>query len=217
VDRTSHQLQGRTTLSEACAQGHASCARLLLEHGAAVDVVIQGDGPYSTSPAFEATPARLLVDHSADMERVSWSGAPALFAACALSREGCAALLARRGARIREDDRDTLPWLAEAARLAPPFAPPPRVAGGHGRGARLAPAPHMTGGAPEAPTPAHVARQLADHPEHGSKAALVLRVAEGWCPETHALFPKATRERVWPLLRVGAQLARRVRAREVAF
>ena len=45
----------------------------------------------------------------------------------------------------------------------------------------------------------------------GSAANLVLRAAKPWSPQTHALFPEASRELAVQMLLIGHQLSRKPR------
>lgn len=68
---------------------------------------------------------------------------------------------------------------------------------------------HSHTSAPDAPTPVSLARALAagGRAPLGSAADLILRAAQPWCPHTHALFPRAARERARELVIVGYLLA----------
>ena len=66
---------------------------------------------------------------------------------------------------------------------------------------------------PDGPTPLSIAHAL--HAQgaaaSGSAAALVLSAAEPWSPQTHALFPTASRARAVEMLVVGHRLSRESR------
>ena len=66
---------------------------------------------------------------------------------------------------------------------------------------------------PDGPTPLSLAHAL--HAQgaaaRGSAAALVLSAAEPWSPQTHALFPTASRARAMEMLVVGHRLSRESR------
>ena len=70
-----------------------------------------------------------------------------------------------------------------------------------------------------APTPLSLARGLraAGEAGGGSAAALVLRAAEPWSPETHELLPAAARAWAVAVVRLGTLLSRRFGGEEQSF
>ena len=60
------------------------------------------------------------------------------------------------------------------------------------------------------PTPLFLAKQLDDagRAGQGSAAQLVLSAVQRWSPQTHHLFPAASRARAWELARLGVLWSR---------
>lgn len=99
--------QGVTPLHAACQQGHAACARLLVERRANVNSVGEegGETPLLTACRFGRHEcALLLLRGGADLRRRGANGESALHEACRVGSGECVSALLDAGAEIEATD-----------------------------------------------------------------------------------------------------------------
>ncbi|KAJ1634748.1 ankyrin repeat-containing domain protein [Pavlovales sp. CCMP2436] len=237
LDALPHAAQGRTALKVASIQGHAECARLLLEAGAdANHADLEGRTALTAASSqghIECSRLLLMagtdVNHAdeagADANHTNVNGATVLMYASVrghvefarLLLEADADLLCAYGAQ-REGLHSRTPadihaWVLETSRWNTPLhhlelLPPARVRQLLVGGADV----HASNGSGDgAPTPLGLARVLlARDPAHEG-ASLVVAAAAPWSRENHALFPAHVRARAAELLRLGQLLVREAR------
>ena len=85
----------QTALAAACQSGRANCARLLLQHHAAVDHMNNGNGTalHNACENGHVDCARLLLEYNADVRLVTYNGVSPMMAASLRGHERCATLL----------------------------------------------------------------------------------------------------------------------------
>nr|XP_046260537.1 ankyrin repeat and SOCS box protein 9-like isoform X2 [Scatophagus argus] len=116
----SSTVDGQTPLSEACAQGHATCASLLLQHGATPLGTSLSSSPIHRAAA-KGHPECIepLVQHGADVDQYIEQSGPPLHTACSNQHLSTVKKLLELGASVNSSVSGDSP-LHIAARLSSP-------------------------------------------------------------------------------------------------
>ena len=211
-----------TPLLVACGEGHAEAAAILLAAGAAVDhATDDGFTPlYMACQEGHPGVVSVLLAAGAAVDSKMHRDWTALRVACFHGHLACVKVLSSYGASWSIVDlafataagaghNDVCTWLIMSREWTSPLHHLEIISAGRARDLLSADADLEAAAREGGPTPLNLARALAEagRAGAGSAAELVLRAAEPWSPEAHALFPAAARARAVELLKLGVLLS----------
>ena len=163
--------------------------------------------------------ARLLLDRGADPNQARPDGWTALTAACHQGRTACAQTLSAYGASRQADVHGLTPeqlattyghlalaaWFAATRDFTTPLHHAEFISADRARALLRGGADVHARSGPDGRTPLEVARQLVEQGAgDDSAAALFVKAAQPWSPDTHELFPEPARRRAVQLLWTAA-------------
>ena len=227
---------GHTPLYAACDHSHAEVVTVLLAAGAAVNqAASDGEAPLSIAcHEGDAEVVSALLTAGAAVNQADNNGNTPLSIACHVGHLACVRLLSSFGASrmtLRVDvvtaaevlaanagHEHIAAWLLSSRQWSTPLhhldtIDPPRARTLLRTGADLH--AQVVAGAPTPLSLAQAMHTTMAVPD-GSAADLVLRAGQRWSPQTHALFPAASRAWAVELLLTGHRLSRESRFEAVA-